>query len=85
MAFHHWLGSYSVVTEYSCVGGEVQSMWTEKLLLESPDGVSTVDFDVATRVAVRLWGFNDAALSFAGSSVSTRVSFIRWKGRLAKE
>ena len=65
MAFHHWLGSYSAVTEYSCVGGEVQSMWTEKLSLETSDGPSKSDFDVATRVALRLWGFNDAALSFA--------------------
>ena len=79
MALHHWLGSFSVTTDYSCVGGEMQSMWTEKLALETPDGKTTqVEFDVAARVAFRLWGFNKAAISFAGSSVSTRASFVQW-------
>ena len=57
----------------------MQSMWTEKLALETPDGIPTqADFDVAARVAFRLWGFNKAALSFAGSSASTRASFVQW-------
>ena len=80
MALHHWLGSFSVTTDYSCVvGDEMQSMRTEKLALETPDGASTqADFDVSARVAFRLWRFNKAAISFAGSSVSTRASFVQW-------
>ena len=36
------------------------------------------DFEVAKRVARRLWGFSDAAISFAGSSESTRGEFVAW-------
>ena len=31
------------------------------------------DFEIAVRVARRLWKFSDAAISFAGSSENTRV------------
>ena len=41
------------------------------------------DFEVAVRVARRLWKFSDAEISFAGSSESTRVEFVAWvKGKL---
>ena len=36
------------------------------------------DFEIAKRVARRLWGFSDAAISFAGSSESTREQFVAW-------
>ena len=36
------------------------------------------DFEVAVRVARRLWGFSDAAISFASSSECTRVEFVAW-------
>ena len=36
------------------------------------------DFEVAKRVARRLWGFSDAAISFASSSEATRVEFVTW-------
>ena len=36
------------------------------------------DFEVAVRVARRLWKFSDAAISFAGSSEGTRVEFVAW-------
>ena len=36
------------------------------------------DFEVAKRVARRLWGFSEAAISFAGSSEITRVEFVAW-------
>ena len=36
------------------------------------------DFEVAKRVARRLWGFRDAAISLAGSSESTRMEFVAW-------
>ena len=36
------------------------------------------DFEVAKRVARRLWGFSDAAISFASSSEATRVEFVAW-------
>ena len=36
------------------------------------------DFEVAKRVARRLWAFNDAAISFASSSEATRVEFVTW-------
>ena len=36
------------------------------------------DFEIAVRVARRLWKFSDAAISFVGSSESTRVAFVAW-------
>ena len=36
------------------------------------------DFEVAKRVARRLYGFSDAAISFASSSEGTRVEFVTW-------
>ena len=36
------------------------------------------DFEVAVRVARRLWKFSDAAISFASSSEVTRVEFVAW-------
>ena len=42
------------------------------------DEESPSDFEVAKRVARRLWAFNDAAISFASSSEATRLEFVTW-------
>ena len=36
------------------------------------------DFDIAVRVARRVFKFNDSALAFAASSDASRALFIEW-------
>ena len=43
------------------------------MVLEEPS-----DFDVAVRVARRVFKWNDSALAFAASSDASRVLFVEW-------
>jgi len=36
------------------------------------------DFNVAARIARELFGFNEAAICFAGSSSATEAAFVAW-------
>lgn len=48
------------------------------MVLEDP-----TDFDIAVRVARRLFKWNESALAYAASSDASRVLFVEWvKGRV---
>lgn len=54
----------------------------KKMILEDPPMTPT-DFEIAVRIARRLWDYPDRALHFAASTEETRNAFVAYvKGEL---